>query len=129
MIEIQKEVKVLVPGQIVGASEASLLAKMNLKPFSYGMDVIEVYDDGCILDKKVIDFDPETLITKFQSVAQNLTAISLESGYVIKAAVPHMIMNAFKNLAGLAMETGYKLDALEAAKNVQVATPQAAQTQ
>jgi hypothetical protein len=28
-----------------------------------------------------------------------------------------MVMNAFKNLAAVALETGYKLDALEAAKN------------
>jgi len=28
-----------------------------------------------------------------------------------------MIMNAFKNLAAVAIETGYKMDALEAAKS------------
>lgn len=50
MIEIQKEVKVLVPGQIVAASEAALLEKMNLRPFSYGMSILEVYDDGALLD-------------------------------------------------------------------------------
>lgn len=41
----------------------------------------------------------------------------METGYVIPTAVPHMIINAFKNLAAVSMETGYKLDALEAAKN------------
>jgi len=46
-----------------------------------------------------------------------LTAVSLETGYIIPAAVPHMVVNAFKNLAAVAMETGYKMDALEAALN------------
>jgi len=41
----------------------------------------------------------------------------LELGYVTSAAVPHMIINAFKNLAAISLETGYKLDALEAAKS------------
>jgi hypothetical protein len=41
----------------------------------------------------------------------------LELGYVTAPAVPHMIMNAFKNLAAVAIETGYKMDALEAAKS------------
>lgn len=61
-----KDVKVLVPGQTVGASEAALLAKMNLKPFSYGMEIVEVYDEGIILSKKMIDFNPESLIDTFK---------------------------------------------------------------
>lgn len=65
MIEIQKDVKVLSPGQKVGASEADLLAKMNILPFSYGMDIKTVYDEGTILEKSMIDFDPSTLISKF----------------------------------------------------------------
>lgn len=41
----------------------------------------------------------------------------METGYIIKSAVPHMIMNAFKNVAAMALETGYKLAALEAAQS------------
>ena len=116
MIEIQKEVQVLVPGQKVGASEADLLAKMNILPFSYGMEIRDVYDDGSVLDKSIIDFDPSTLIDKFQAGVANINALSLETGYIVKSAVPHMIMNAFKNVAAMALETGYKLNALEAAQ-------------
>jgi large subunit ribosomal protein LP0 len=117
MIEILKDVHVLKIGQTVGASEAALLAKMNLKPFEYGMEILKVYDDGSILDKKVVEFEPSVLIEKFGKGVMNLTALSMETGYITPMAVPHMIVNAFKNLAGIAMETDYKLEALEAAKN------------
>ena len=116
MIEIQKDVKVLVPGQKVGASEADLMAKMNIMPFSYGMDIRDVYDDGTVLEKSMIDFDPSTLIDTFKSGVNKINAISLETGYIVKSAVPHMIMNAFKNVAAVAVETGDKLEALEAAQ-------------
>jgi large subunit ribosomal protein LP0 len=66
MIEILKDVNVLKVGQTVGASEAALLEKMNLRPFEYGMEILKVYDEGTILDKKVIDFEPSMLIAKFQ---------------------------------------------------------------
>lgn len=66
MIEILKDVNVLKVGQTVGASEAALLDKMNLRPFEYGMEILKVYDEGAILDKKVIDFEPSMLIAKFQ---------------------------------------------------------------
>lgn len=129
MIEIQKEVRVLVPGQIVAASEAALLEKMNLRPFSYGMSILEVYDDGALLDQSIINFNPENLISKFQEGVSALTALSLELGYVTPLAVPHMLMNAFKNVAAIAVETGYKLDALENAAKAapaQATTTQAA---
>ena len=73
-------------------------------------------DEGNMLDPSIIDFDPSTLLEKFQAGVSNLTALSMETGYIIPSAVPHMIMNAFKNVAAVAVETGYKLEALEAAQ-------------
>jgi len=115
MIEIQKEVKVLKVGQIVGNSEAALLAKMSLKPFSYGMNIEKVYNDGNMMDSSIINFDLSSLVGKFQEGVKNICAVSLQTGIVVPAAVPHMISNAFKNLAAISVETGYKLAALEAA--------------
>jgi large subunit ribosomal protein LP0 len=88
---------------------------MNIMPFFYGMEIRNIYDDGQVLDKSILDFDPASLIKKFQEGVSNITALSLETGYITKSAVPHMIMNAFKNVAALAVETDYKLAALDAA--------------
>jgi len=33
--------------------------------------------------------------------------MSMASGYVTKAAIPHMIINSFKNLAAVSFETDY----------------------
>lgn len=65
MIEIQKDVHVLKEGQIVGPSEATLLARMNITPFSYGMEIEAVYDNGSILPKTILNFSPETIVKKF----------------------------------------------------------------
>lgn len=65
MIEIQKDVHVLKEGQIVGPSEATLLARMNITPFSYGMEIESVYDDGSILPKSILNFSPENIVKKF----------------------------------------------------------------
>jgi large subunit ribosomal protein LP0 len=109
MIEILKEVKVLVKGQKVGNSEAALLAKMNLKPFSYGMEILKVYDDGAIIAPEVISISPSDLVAKFQQGVANITALSLELGVLTQLSVPHLLVNAFKNVAAIAIETGYKL--------------------
>lgn len=39
--------------QQVGASEATLLAKLGIKPFSYGLVILQVYDNGSLYDPKV----------------------------------------------------------------------------
>lgn len=37
----------------VGASEATLLSKLGIKPFSYGLVILQVYDSGSLYDPKV----------------------------------------------------------------------------
>jgi len=49
-IEIQKDVQVCFEGKKVASSQVALLAKMNLKPFSFGMKVTGCYDDGAVLE-------------------------------------------------------------------------------
>lgn len=41
------------PLQQVGASEATLLSKLGIKPFSYGLIILQVYDSGSLYDPKV----------------------------------------------------------------------------
>jgi large subunit ribosomal protein LP0 len=113
MIEIQKEVKVCEVGKMVGNSEAVLLAKLNIKPFYYGMEVIGCYDDGALLDKDMVGITPEDILSRFKSGVKNVAALSLETGLVTEASIPHLISNAFKNLAAISMETDYKLKELE----------------
>jgi len=113
MIEILKEVKVCIKGVPVGNSEAVLMSKLNIKPFFYGMDVIGCYDDGAMLDKDMVGITPEDILAKFKTGCNNVAALSLETGIITEASVPHLLSNAFKNLAAISMETDYKIKELE----------------
>lgn len=112
-----KDVNVIEAGKAVGNSEAAFLAKMNLKPFFYGMDLHSVYSEGAMLDKAIAKITPESLLASFGAGVKNIAALSLATGIVTAPAVPHMLVNSFKNLLAVALESEYKLDALEAAKN------------
>ena len=105
-IEITKDFKVCTTGKKVKASEAALLKKLNLKPFSYGMKINGVYTEGAILPQAVLDVDPSQLISKFQGGIRNIAGLSLSSGYPIAATVPIIIANSFKNIAALSIESG-----------------------
>jgi len=82
----------------------------------YGMELHSVYDDGAILSSEIAKISPDQLLSGFNSGVNNIVALSLELGIPTAPAVPHMLINAFKNLAAISLETGYTLDVLEKAK-------------
>jgi large subunit ribosomal protein LP0 len=105
-IEISKEFKVCTKGKKVGNSEAVLLQKLNIKPFAYGMEICHVFDDGTVLAPEIFNMDPSSIAAKFRSVATNMAALSLAIGQPNALSVPHMIVNSFKNVASIALESG-----------------------
>ena len=107
-IEMISRVQLVKNGDKVGESEAALLQKLNIKPFSYGLVVQHVYDNGEIFDPAVLDISPSDIITKLSSAISTLAAVCLEVAYPTKASVPHTINNAFKSLVAVALETDYK---------------------
>lgn len=81
---------------------------MNIQPFSYGMHVLADYDNGDVLTEEVLAITPESIISGFSHSVLRLAACSLECGYAIAPAVPHLVQNAFKNLAAIGLEVNYK---------------------
>ncbi|CAD5213251.1 unnamed protein product [Bursaphelenchus xylophilus] len=104
-IEILNEVHIIKEGEKVGASEAALLNMLNIQPFSYGLAVQQVYDDGSIYSPEVLDLTTDEIRSRFLGGVRNVAALSLEVGYPTKASVPHSVANAFKNLLAVAAAT------------------------
>jgi large subunit ribosomal protein LP0 len=120
-IEIVADKKIISQGTKIEATHAALLDKLKIRPFSYKMAVKKVYDDGQTFNPEILDISSENILAGFRKSISNLAAISLASGYVTKAAIPHIIVNSFKNLAAVTFDSDYSFkqaDKLkEAAKN------------
>nr|AAM97779.1 ribosomal protein P0 [Aedes albopictus] len=115
-IEIINDVPILKPGDKVGASETPLLNMLNISPFSYGLQIEQVYDSGSIFSPDILDIKPEDLRAKFQAGVANLAAVSLEIGYPTLASVPHSIANGFRNLLAIAAVTEVEFKEAETVK-------------
>jgi large subunit ribosomal protein LP0 len=115
-VDIVNDVKILSTGQRVGQSEATLLLKLNIKPFSYGLTIQTVYDNGSIYDPSVLDMTDEILLAKFASGLRNVAAVSLATGTPTVAAVPHLILRGYKNLLSIAVATDYSFPKAEKIK-------------
>ncbi|KAL4342604.1 hypothetical protein GQ457_08G010720 [Hibiscus cannabinus] len=76
----------------------ALLAKHGIRPFSYGLIVPSVYDNGSVFSPEVLDLTEEDLIEKFATGVSMVTALSNAISYPTLAAAPHMFINAYKNV-------------------------------
>ena len=79
-IEIVNDINLIKKGDKVGASEAALLNMLKISPFSYGLSVLQVYDNGTVFSPDILDVTPQDLRNKFMEGVKNVAAISLKIG-------------------------------------------------
>jgi len=115
-IELTSEFPILKKGEKVNPSAAALLSKLGIKPFEYGMEVEQVFQDGSVFDAAVLDIKDEDLIKKFLSGIANMAAFSREVGIPTEAGLPHMFGNAFRNVAALVSDIDYTFKEVEKVK-------------
>jgi large subunit ribosomal protein LP0 len=115
-VEIINDVHLIKAGDRVGNSEAALLGKLNIKPFSYGLKLLHVYDNGNLYDQAVLDLTDDDLLAKFREGVNNIAAIGLAIGYPTIASLPHSVINGYNNLLALSIETKYSFPASEKIK-------------
>ena len=105
-IEIINPVTLVLKGQKVNHGQAALLDKLNIRPFSYGMVITTVYDDGAIYDPVVLDLAEKDIIEKFFNGVNKVAALSLAIGYPTLASLPHSLNNAFRKLVAIVVGEG-----------------------
>jgi len=115
-IEIIADVHLVKKGEKVGNSEATLLAKLNIRPFSYGLRLINVYDAGSVYAPIVLDYTDNDILARFRQGVQNIAAVGLQIGYPTIATVPHSLINGYKNVLAVTLETQYSFKRAEAIK-------------
>jgi large subunit ribosomal protein LP0 len=90
------------------------------------MSIRHVFDNGAIFDPEVLEISNADIIEKFQKGASFLAAASLEAGFPTELSVKHSVINAFKKLVSVTMESDYSFAQADKAKTAATAAPVAA---
>jgi len=122
-VEITNDVNLIKAGTKVGASEANLLSKLDIKPFSYGLVLKTVYENGSIYEASWTEITDDDILAKFQAGVKNLAAISLSIHYPTIASVPHSVVSGFKRIIAIGLGTEYSFPKAEEAKKALSAGP------
>lgn len=109
-IEIVSDVKVVTGGSRVGTSEATLLNMLNISPFTYGMTVTQIYENGQTFGSEVLDVSEDVLVDRFLSGIKQVASISLALNYPTIASVTHTLVNSYKNLLAVSLATDYEFE-------------------
>jgi len=123
-IEITTDLKLVEAGYKVGASEATLLNMLNISPFTYGMTITQVYEEGQTFSPDVLDVEPSQLLKSLTSAIATITTISLAANYPTLPSVMHSLVNSYKNAIAVAVETDYSWDGIDELKD-RIANPDA----
>ncbi|EMD94481.1 hypothetical protein COCC4DRAFT_75205 [Bipolaris maydis ATCC 48331] len=121
-IEITTDLKLIEAGNKVGASEATLLNLLNISPFTYGMGIYQIYDNGQTFDASVLDISEEQLLKTFSTAITTIATISLALNYPTLPSVMHSVVNSYKKVLAVAIETDYEWDEITELKD-RIANP------
>lgn len=123
-IEITTDLKLVEAGNKVGPSEATLLNMLNISPFTYGLGVEQVYDEGNAFSPDVLDISEEQLLKTFSSAVTTIASLSLALNFPTLPSVIHSVVNAYKKVLSVAIETAYSWPEIEELKD-RIANPDA----
>ena len=123
-IEITTDLKLVEAGGKVGASESTLLNMLNISPFTYGMSIAQVYDQGQTFGPEVLDIEESQLFAALNSAIKTITTISLAANYPTLPSIMHSIVNGYKKILAVAVETDYSWPQIEELKD-RIANPDA----
>ncbi|XP_020220113.1 60S acidic ribosomal protein P0 [Cajanus cajan] len=116
-VEIITPVELIKKGEKVGSSESALLSKLGIRPFSYGLVVVSVYDNGSVFSPEVLDLTDDDLVERFALGVSMVSSLSLAISYPTIAAAPHMFVNAYKNILSVALATEYSFPQADKVKD------------
>ncbi|KAJ4335384.1 ribosomal protein P0 (A0) (L10E) [Didymella glomerata] len=121
-IEITSDLKLVEAGSKVGASEATLLNMLNISPFTYGMGIYQIYDQGNTFAASVLDIEESQLLKAFSSAIATIASISLAANFPTLPSVMHSVVNSYKKVLSVAIETAYEWEEIAELKD-RIANP------
>merc|ERR1712159_386469 len=111
-IEMTSDIHLVHKGDRVTAGQADLLQKLNIRPFTYGLAITQVFDNGALYDVEVLDIDDDVIMSAFCFNARDVAAVGLALNRPNTASVMHSVRYAFKTILAVVCNEGftYKFD-------------------
>jgi len=108
-IEIQDPIRLIEKGKIVGNSEAALLKKLNIVPFSFELQIKLVFDTDVCYKPTVLEITKEHLTESSLDVFSKLNLIANSISYPTSFTIKNTFKKISANLKLISHVIGYKI--------------------
>ncbi len=111
-IAITKDSVLVKEGEEIDEDTADLLTKFKIKPMEVGLEFASAWEDGCIFNKEVLQFNPEEYIENLKVAASRAFMLSVGLPYPTKENIVLLVSKAFNEAKTLAKEKDIFVDVL-----------------
>ena len=102
-----KSDKVIVPaGEKIPADVAQMLTRLEIFPIEIGMNLHAVFEDGSVFKPDVLDIDMDKFYSQLQLASSNAFNLAIETAWISKDTITHLLSKAHRNSHALALESG-----------------------
>jgi large subunit ribosomal protein LP0 len=77
-----------------------------------------VYEAGSVFSPSILDITDAQLMASFSAALGNVAAVSLATNFPTQASLPHLVMNAFREIAGVGLAADFIFPQIEKVKEM-----------
>ncbi len=101
-IVIKAEKLLVKEGEVIDEKAAGLLAKLGIEPMEIGLNLVAVFEDGTIFDKKVLAVDEKEYINNIKLLSSEALALAMHIAYATKDTIQALIAKVYRESRALA---------------------------
>lgn len=113
-VAVKQDAVVCKEGKAISAPLASMLARLGIEPMEIGLDLVVVFENGTIYDKKVLDIDETVFMGKIMQAASESFNLAVEVALPMKDTIEVLIAKGFREAKAVALEGNILADAVVA---------------
>jgi large subunit ribosomal protein L10 len=103
-VAIKQDSTVAKEGEKIKPKVAEILGRLGIMPMEAGLDLVAVFENGMIYDKKVLAIDDKKFMQDILNAAQWAMNLSVEAGYMTKDNAELLISKSFSEAKAVALE-------------------------
>ncbi len=101
-VAIKVEKLLVKEGEKFQPKVAEILTRLSIFPMEVGLNIVAVYEDGVIFDRKVLEIDEELYINNLKQLHNEAINLAMKIGYASKDTIKLLIRKAYGDAEALA---------------------------
>lgn len=101
-IVIKEDKLVAKEGDVLNLKLCGLLTRLNIQPMEIGLNIVAVYENGVVFDRKVLEIDDKVVMSNLVQLHNEAMNLAVKIGYTSKDTIKVFIQKAHRDATAIA---------------------------